>query len=140
MDYYFTYGLAIPLLASIFLIIILKKEIKFFLVILLMPVFSYAQTRYDFTRLQQERLDRGVVAVRMSKDSVLVSWRYLSQDPMETEFDIYRNKKCIAHVGNRQGTYFMDYNPSPKKAIYEVKTKDEKIKIKTGKRHPKPGI
>ncbi|MDE6634415.1 MAG: hypothetical protein K2J96_04070, partial [Bacteroidaceae bacterium] len=72
-----------------------------------MPSSVGAQARYELDRMQMEPLDRGVVAVRTSADSVLVSWRYLRQDAPETEFDVYRNGKRIAHVGNRQGTYFM---------------------------------
>lgn len=91
-----------------------------------MPSSVGAQARYDLDRMQMEQLDRGVVAVRTSADSVLVSWRYLRQDAPDTEFDVFRNGKRIAHVGNRQGTYFMDYNPSRKKAKYEVRTGSEK--------------
>lgn len=91
-----------------------------------MPSSVGAQARYNLDRMQMEQLDRGVVAVRTSADSVLVSWRYLRQDATDTEFDVYRNGKRIAHVGNRQGTYFMDYNPSRKKAKYEVRTGSEK--------------
>lgn len=89
-----------------------------------------AQARYDFSTIQMEHLNRGVVAVRVSQDSVLVSWRYLREDAMGTEFAVYRNGKKIGHVGSRQGTYFMDYNPSPKQAKYEVRINDVKEKVK----------
>lgn len=89
-----------------------------------------AQTQYDFSKLQMEKLNRGVVAIRTSQDSVLVSWRYLRTDAMNTEFDVFRNGKKVGHVGNRQGTYFKDYNPSPKQATYEVRISGEKSKVK----------
>ena len=89
-----------------------------------------AQTKYDFTKLKMEKLNRGVVAVRTHQDSVMVSWRYLKEDALNTEFDIYRNGKKVGHVGNRQGTYFMDYNPSTKKAKYEVRTANETTQAK----------
>lgn len=88
------------------------------------------QTRYDMSRLQMERLNRGVVAFRTHSDSVMVSWRYLSSDAITTEFDIYRNNKKVGHAGSRQGTYFMDYNPSPKQAKYEVRVCNQKSKAK----------
>ena len=58
-------------------------------------VFSSAQTNYDFSKLQREKLGRGVVAVRENAQKVAVSWRYLSSDPMETAFNVYRNGKKI---------------------------------------------
>jgi len=88
------------------------------------------QTQYDYSKLQMERLNRGVVAVRTSPDSVLVSWRYLKEDAINTEFDVYRNGKKIGHTGSRQGTYFMDYNPSQKKVKYEVRITNDKSKVK----------
>ncbi len=88
------------------------------------------QTQYDYSKLQMEHLNRGVVAVRTSPDSVLVSWRYLKEDAINTEFDVYRNGKKVGHVGNRKGTYFMDYNPSQKKVKYEVRITNDKSKVK----------
>ena len=81
-----------------------------------------AQARYDFSRLQMERLDRGVVVVRASEDSVMVSWRYLKEDPLGTEFDIYRDGKRIGHRGPGEPTCLMDYYPKTKQAKYEVRT------------------
>ncbi len=83
----------------------------------------HAQTRYDFSKLRMERLDRGVVAVRTSQDSVMVSWRYLASDREDTQFEVYRNGRKVANVMRDHGTYFMDYNPSPKRAKYVVKAK-----------------
>ena len=79
-----------------------------------------AQTKYDMERIQMEQLDRGVVAFRQSADSVVVSWRYLQTDPIDTEFDIYRNGKRIGHTGAKQSTTFTDYYPKQKSAKYEV--------------------
>ena len=79
-----------------------------------------AQTKYDMERIQMEQLDRGVVAFRQSADSVVVSWRYLRTDPIDTEFDIYRNGKRIGHTGAKQSTTFTDYYPKQKPAKYEV--------------------
>jgi hypothetical protein len=37
-----------------------------------------------------EYLDRGLVAMRMSNDSVFISWRMLGDDPDDVAFDLYR--------------------------------------------------
>ena len=44
-----------------------------------------AQPNYNYSKLQKEKLGRGVVAIRESPSTVVVSWRYLSSDPMETD-------------------------------------------------------
>ena len=90
------------------------------------------QTRYDYSKIQMERLDRGVVAVRTSADSVMVSWRYLATDREDTWFEVYRNGKKVGNVMRNHGTYFMDYNPSPKRAKYVVKAKGSILPIKEG--------
>ncbi len=86
-----------------------------------LPCFAGAQTNYDLTKMQREQLDRGVVALRTSEDSVLVSWRYLSTDPQDTRFAVYRNGKKMAELPARHSTTYMDYNPSHKRTKYEVR-------------------
>lgn len=106
---------------------------KLLVPLLLFPVLAMGQTRYDYQKIQMERLDRGVVAVRASEDSVVVSWRYLTTDPLETAFDIYRNGKIVGHRGAGESTTFVDYNPASKKAArYEVRVAqgDDKRKAK----------
>ena len=98
----------------------------FFLSVPCLAISIFAQTRYDYSRLQMERLDRGVVAVRSSEDSVMVSWRYLRTDPMDTEFDIYRNGQRIGHRGVGESTTFYDYYPSSESVKYEVRTTNRK--------------
>ena len=87
-----------------------------------------AQTNYDYSKLQMEKLNRGVVAVRASQDSVLVSWRYLSTDPMTQRFTVLRDGKKIAAVPAGQSTTYMDYNPSAASARYEVQPESGKLK------------
>ena len=99
---------------------------KTMLMLLMVPVVALGQTKYDFDKMQMERLDRGVVAVRTSQDSVAVTWRYLRQDPMDIAFDVYRNGKCIGHRGAGESTFFTDYNPSKKAARYEVRVAGSK--------------
>lgn len=67
-----------------------------------------AQTKYDYTKLRREKLGRGVVALRESADSVAVSWRYLSSDPMGTQFNLYRNGKLIKTTTANEGTFVKD--------------------------------
>lgn len=54
-----------------------------------------AQPNYNYSKLQKEKLGRGVVAIRESPSTVVVSWRYLSSDPMETAFNVYRGGKKL---------------------------------------------
>ena len=57
------------------------------------PLTMQAQTNYDLDHMQMERLDRGLVAVRQSADSVMLSWRYLREDPMDTSEDFTAQTK-----------------------------------------------
>lgn len=92
-----------------------------------------AQTNYDYSKLQMEKLDRGVVAVRASHDSVMVSWRYLTSDPLNQSFEIYRDGKLIGKTGCQKqsdncSTSFLDCNPNTAKACtYEVRPKKGKL-------------
>ena len=94
--------------------------------LLLLPTFlssapAHGQSRYDYANLKMEQLDRGLVAVRASSDSVLLSWRYLREDALTAEFDIYRDGKLVGHCSAMESTTFMDYNPGGKKTLYEVR-------------------
>ena len=59
--------------------------------LLLSSAAALSQTNYDYDKLSQERLDRGVVAVRQSDGRVFVSWRILRDDEQHQAFDVYRN-------------------------------------------------
>ncbi len=82
---------------------------------------SMAQTSYVYGKLQRERLGRGVVAVRQSEAEVTVSWRYLSDDPMDASFNVYRNGKQIANVPASRGTFMTDKYSDDEAAKYEVR-------------------
>ena len=110
----------------------MKRIVLLLAIVLHSSLFTlHSQTKYDLSKLKMERLDRGVVAVRASKDSVMISWRYLSEDPIDTEFDVFRNGKKIGHRGAGESTCLMDYYPSSKKAKYEVAPSNSPIKGKT---------
>ncbi|MCD7721984.1 MAG: rhamnogalacturonan lyase [Prevotellaceae bacterium] len=94
---------------------------KLLTILALMPLTASAQTNYDFSKLQMERLDCGVVAYRISEDSVVVSWRYLREDPQDISFAVYKNGKRKAIVPARHSTTWTDANPSKKPTTYEVR-------------------
>lgn len=71
--------------------------------------------------MQMDQLNRGVVAVRETPENVFVSWRYLSTDPMNTSFNVYRDGQKIAEVPANQGTHYKDTYSGTQQAVYEVK-------------------
>ncbi len=87
----------------------------------LLPCVAFSQTNYDYSKIQMERLDRGVAAFRTSDDSVMVSWRYLSSDPQDVSFAVYRNGKKVGVVPARHSTTYVDYNKGDKPVRYEVR-------------------
>lgn len=82
---------------------------------------AFGQSAYDFSRIQLEKLGRGVVAVRESPDTVTVSWRYLCSDPDNQAFNVYRNGRKINNKPVKDVTFFKDANKSNAKAVYTVK-------------------
>lgn len=67
------------------------------------------------------QVGRGVVAVRENASQVVVSWRYLSSDPMNTAFNLYRNGQKIAEVPASTGTFYRDAYSGDASACYEVR-------------------
>ena len=59
------------------------KCTSIFFSLLVIATFVVAQPNYDFTKLKREHLGRGVIAIRENPSTVVVSWRYLSSDPMD---------------------------------------------------------
>jgi rhamnogalacturonan endolyase len=59
------------------------KSLILYLLLILSGSSLYAQR-------MMENLDRGVVAIRHSKDSVFISWRLLGTEPANLPFNIYR--------------------------------------------------
>ncbi len=57
-------------------------------IFMLLPVVTMtAQPGYNYSKLQREKLNRGVVAIRENPSEVIVfSWRYLSSDPIQNRF------------------------------------------------------
>jgi len=82
-----------------------------------------AQANYDYGRLQRERLNRGVVAVRTADGKVTVSWRTLRSDTKGQPYDVYRNGvKLNTAPLTTGGTFFTDDAPlTDSDATYEVR-------------------
>lgn len=82
---------------------------------------AMAQPAYDYSKLQQEKLGRGVVAIRESPSEVVLSWRYLSSDPVNTAFALYRDGQKIAEVPAATGTLYRDTYKGNVKTVYTVR-------------------
>lgn len=80
-----------------------------------------AQPAYKLDKMQRERLGRGVVAVRENKSDVVVTWRYLSSDPMSEAFDVYRDGVKINVRPVTDATFFKDKYSGSDAATYTVK-------------------
>ena len=82
---------------------------------------SVAQPRYDYDKIQREKLNRGVVAIR-NGNQVTVSWRILRSDKVAEPFDIYRNgTKLNTTPLTSGGSFFIDEHPLSTDATYEVR-------------------
>ncbi|WP_333697470.1 rhamnogalacturonan lyase [Bacteroides congonensis] len=97
------------------------KYITVFFSLCLMAASLVAQPNYDFTKLKREHLGRGVIAVRENPSTVALSWRYLSSDPMNESFDIYRNGEKINKHPVKDATFFQDTYAGTEPALYTVK-------------------
>ncbi len=82
---------------------------------------THAQGKYDLSHMQMESLGRGVVAVRQDPQNVALSWRYLSADPENITFDIFRNGKKINSKPIANSTYYIDRYSSSEPALYTVR-------------------
>lgn len=80
----------------------------------------FAQPAYDYSKLKREKLGRGVVAIRESDASVFVSWRYLSSDPMDVAFHVYRDGRQLTKTPVLSGTFYRDAYDGNAAAVYTV--------------------
>ena len=102
------------------------KCITLFFSFCLIAISSIAQPNYDFSKLKRERLGRGVIAIRENPSTVAVSWRYLSSDPMNESFDIYRNDEKINKHPLKDATFFQDTYAGTESVLYTVKAREGK--------------
>ena len=90
--------------------------------ILMTAMPTTAQTNYNYSKLQREQLNRGVVAVRTEDGKVAVSWRTLMSDPKGQPYDVYRNGvKLNTKPLTTGGTFFIDEQPLQTDATYEIR-------------------
>ena len=95
---------------------------------------------YDAAKLEMEDLGRGVVAVRANEEGdVCVSWRYLSKDPKDIAFNVYRaeSKGALTKVSSApitNATFFVDKGAHKGRKIgYEVRPVLKGMEQKSGK-------
>ena len=81
-----------------------------------------AQPAYNYSKLKMEKLNRGVVAIKKDSNSNFISWRYLSSDPMDIAFNIYRNGEKINDKPLIQSTCYEDKTISAEAVTYTVKS------------------
>ena len=82
-----------------------------------------AQCRYDMKKIQREKLNRGVVAMKNRSGKVFVTWRTLSSDKKGEPFQVYRNGELLTKKPlTTGGTFFEDKKPlTDADATYEVR-------------------
>ena len=105
---------------------------------LLAAIAAWCQPRYDMNRINRERLDRGVVAVRQDEGRVIVSWRTLADDKKGQAYDVYRNgEKLNSQPLTTGGTFFIDNTPLDTDATYEIRggSKNGSYTLKAGAPH-----
>lgn len=67
---------------------------------------AWCQPAYDWSRIEHERLNRGLVVVSDShSDSVVVSWRLLRDDPEGTSFNVVLNGTVLNDTVLTQSTF-----------------------------------
>ncbi len=112
----------------------MKLKLFFASICCLATITASAQPNYNKDNMALEKLDRGVVAVRMGS-KVMISWRTLSSDATGGSFDIFRNGTRLNRKALRKGgTFFIDEKPVEGDATYEVRggAKNGCYTLKTG--------
>jgi rhamnogalacturonan endolyase len=115
----------------------MKRKIMMTLA-LLAAIAAWCQPRYDMNRINRERLDRGVVAVRQDEGRVIVSWRTLTDDKKGQAYDVYRNgEKLNSQPLTTGGTFFIDNTPLDTDATYKIRggSKNGSYTLKAGAPH-----
>ena len=101
----------------------MKKQLLKLLSMLIVTTATWAQPKYDLTKISREKLNRGLVAVRTQDGRVTLSWRTLGSDKKGELFDIYRDGvKPNTQPLTSGGTFFIDEQaPKTSDIIYEVR-------------------
>ena len=92
------------------------------------PVMPVEQTK---SGKQMEKLDRGLVAVRVN-NGVYLSWRLFGNDPVDTAFNLYRNGAKINNSPLTGATNFTDTGGNTS-ATYSVRAITNGVEAPAGK-------
>lgn len=82
----------------------------------------YAQPAYDYSRLKREKLNRGIVAIKKDAHTNFISWRYLTSDPIDIAFNIYRDGIKINTTPVFKSTCFEDKISTSKAVTYTIRS------------------
>ena len=63
----------------------------------------FSQSSYNLEKMSRESLDRGLIAMRQTEDTVSVTWRLLREDPDDVLFDVFVDSQCL--IQNTRYTY-----------------------------------
>lgn len=78
-----------------------------------------AQTNYDYSKIQRERLGRGLTCVRAG-DWTVISWRLMKGEEKDVAFNVYQNNKLLTKKPLKDAT-FLKTKSKKGDAIYEVR-------------------
>ena len=56
---------------------------------------AFSQTAYHLDQMSMEALNRGLIVMRQSPDSITVSWRLLNEDPQYITFDLFAGNHSL---------------------------------------------
>ncbi len=89
----------------------MKTKFRYFAVLAIFVIITGPQST---AQRQMENLDRGVVAIRKSNDSVYIGWRLLGTEPDGIAFNLYRQsgKEKPVRLNKKSITETTDYEDS----------------------------
>lgn len=100
----------------------ISKRFSLFLLYATIFLGVAAQPAYNFSKMKREKLGRGLVVIKNSGQSNFISWRYLSADPIDIAFNIYRNGKKVNSRPITKATCFEDSIVSDRSQVYQIKS------------------
>lgn len=84
----------------------MRQKIKMTITIVLGMIFLFLATIH--AQRYMEKLDRGLIAVRSSDNSVFISWRMFGTDPPDIGFNLYRGSTKINPSPITNSTNYVD--------------------------------
>lgn len=87
----------------------MKNSVILLIFLLSMGIsYTIGQPAYDYSKLKRETLNRGVIAIKKTELANFVTWRYLSSDPIDVAFNVYRNGSKVNKSPLTKSTCFED--------------------------------